>query len=179
LVLGFKSQQIKVVSKSDVQKHPDFEVYFKHKNVVFLSKGKAGKYLVLYEKYIPLQFTDYSKDVYQGELKAPIIPRESYLNDYREDIIEKCKAGVNFAGYYTIVSFGCGTACQQNLIINRKTGKIDGEFVTSMGSEFKKNSSLLIRNHGAIDTKTSLIELYERLEVNHLNWNGKELKKLD
>jgi hypothetical protein len=179
LVLGSKSQQIKVVSKSDTQKYPGYEVYKKHKNVVFLSKGKPGKEIVFFEKFIPLNFTDYSRKVYVGKLKLPTIPEESYLNNYKENIITECNAGINFAGYYTIVSFGCGTACQQNLIINRKTGKIDGEFVTSMGSKFKKNSSLILKNYGAIDKKTSLIELYGRLEVNHINWSGKALKKID
>lgn len=179
LVLGFRSQQIKVVPKSDVQKHPNFKVYKKHKNVVFLSKGKPGKDVVFFEKHIPLNFTDYSRKVYIGKLKLPIIPEKSYLNNYKGNILAQCNTGINFAGYYTIVSFGCGTACQQNLIINRKTGKIDGEFVTSMGSEFKKNSAMIVRNSDAIDTKSLLIELYSRLEVNHIKWNGKALKKID
>ena len=179
LVLGFKNQQIKVVSKSDVLNYPNYKVYKNHKNTVFLSKGKPEKDLIIFEKFIPLNFTDFNRKVYTEELKLPIIPKESYLNNYKETIIEECKAGVNFAGYYTIVSFGCGTSCQQNLIINRKTGEIDGEFVTSMGSKFKKNSSMILRNSGAIDKKTSLIELYGSLEVTHLNWNGKNLNQLD
>ena len=179
LVLGLMSQQIKVIPKSDVHKHPNFNVYKKHKNVVFLSKGKPEGNIVFFEKYIPLNFTDYSRKVYTGKLKIPAIPEKSYLNNYKESILAQCNTGINFAGYYTIVSFGCGTACQQNLIINRKTGKIDGKFVTSMGSKFRKNSAMIVRNFDAIDRKTSLIELYSRLEVNHIKWNGKALKKID
>lgn len=175
LVLGFKTQQIKLVLASDVQKYPGFEVYKKHKDVVFLCKGKPNEDLVFYEKFSPLGFTTYSRKMYLGKIEQPVISKNSYLSSYKETIIAQCKAGINFAGYYTIVSFGCGTSCQQNLIINRKTGEIDGEFVTSMGAKFQKNSSLLIRNFGAVAKKTSLIELYGKLEVNQMNWNGKKL----
>ncbi|WKD85308.1 hypothetical protein KCTC32516_00648 [Polaribacter huanghezhanensis] len=179
LVLGSKKQQIKVVPQSDVHKFFDYKVSIKHKDVVFLSKGESRNDILFFEKFNPLNFTNYKRKIYEGEQKFPIIPKKSYLNNYKDRIIEQCKAGINFSGHYTIVTFGCGTECQQNLIINRKTGKIDGEFVTSMGSDFKKNSSLIIENYGAIDKKTFLIELHGRLEVNYVNWHGKVLKKLD
>jgi hypothetical protein len=179
LALGSRNQQIKVVSQSDVHKFSDYKVSLKHKNVVFLSKGEPGNDILFFERFNPLNFTNYKTKIYMGEQKFPTIPKKSYLNNYKDRIIEQCKAGINFSGYYTIVTFGCGTECQQNLIINRRTGKIDGEFVTSMGSNFKKNSSLIIENYGAIDKKNLLIELHGRLEVNHVNWNGKEFKKLD
>ena len=95
-------------------------MYKKHKDVVFLCKGKPNEDLVFYEKFSPLGFTTYSRKMYLGEIEQPVISKNSYLSSYKETIIAQCKAGINFAGYYTIVSFGCGTSCQQNLIINRK-----------------------------------------------------------
>jgi len=50
----------------------------------------------------------------------------------------------NFSGHYAIISWGCGSPCQMNAIIDLTTGKIDETFSTSNGLDFKKNSYLLI-----------------------------------
>jgi len=178
LVLGSSSLKAIVVDKSAVDKYPDFKIHYKHKNDVLMIKGIAGESLVFFEKYKPKFFEDYLVEEFKGNLKDPIMGKDWYFNNYKDRIIEQCESGVNFAGQYTIVSFGCGTACQQNLIFDRKTGKMVIDFVTSMGSDYRKNSSLLIRNFGAVDEKTSLIELFGKLEVNHMKWNGKKLKEI-
>lgn len=181
LVLGKmnKGLTVKIVHKSEVKKYPNLFVHYKNKDDVLLVKGDFGNYLVFYEKFIPKSYNNYKAEIFTGKLKDPILGNDWYFKEYKESILEQCKAGINFGSHYTIVSFGCGTACQQNLIIDRRTGKIVSEFVTSMGSDFQKGSSLILTNVGMLDKKTNLMELAEGMNgAEYMYWNGKELKKI-
>ena len=179
LVLGFKPLNVKIVHKSEVSKYPDYTTYDTNKDDVLLIKGEIGKYLVFYERFTPKSYKDYGVEVYEGTLKNPIIEDELWRNTYKESIEEQCKAGINFASHYTIVSVGCGTSCQLNLIIDRKTGKIVEDFVTSMGAEYQKGSTLLLQGVGIIDKKNNLMEIAEGFGgAEYVNWNGKELVEI-
>ncbi len=52
----------------------------------------------------------------------------------------------NFAGHYSFVYWGCGSACQSSLLIDRKTGKIYDTPGASLGYDFRVNSRMLIVN---------------------------------
>jgi hypothetical protein len=56
--------------------------------------------------------------------------------------------GVNFAGHYTVVEWGCGTNCSHLAIVNLRTGKIwyDPELIASRGFLFRSDSSLIVVN---------------------------------
>lgn len=43
---------------------------------------------------------------------------------FRTKITEGAQEGPNFAGHYTITTWGCGTGCVQFAIINAKTGDV-------------------------------------------------------
>lgn len=62
--------------------------------------------------------------------------------------MEGAKSGVNFAGHYHIVTFGCGTSCQTGYIIDEKTGEIydlgfGGEDQTYLNLDSKPDSALV------------------------------------
>lgn len=66
---------------------------------------------------------------------------------FRTVLTEGAKQGVNFAGHYTIVTWGCGTSCQVLAVIDRQTGQVYfPEIVASVGFDYKIYSSLLIVN---------------------------------
>lgn len=53
----------------------------------------------------------------------------------------------NFAGHYCIITWGCGSPCQQIAVVDSQTGTIYfAPFLSSIGSEFQLSSSLLIVN---------------------------------
>ena len=54
--------------------------------------------------------------------------------------------GINFAGKYTVVTVGCGTACQQHFIVDRETGKIVEKIQGSAGAKYSPESRLFILN---------------------------------
>ncbi len=65
--------------------------------------------------------------------------RTSLRNDFACDT-------ANFAGHYTLVSNGCGTECQLNLLIDRHTGKIHDVPFSARGIDYRTDSRMLIVN---------------------------------
>jgi hypothetical protein len=86
-------------------------------------------------------------EIYNGK-SAKI--KLSNLKKLPKDIIEDIKIQYNnqtrpnFAGHYIIVSWGCGSPCQMNAIIDMKSGKAVDFIVTSIGLCFNCDSYLLI-----------------------------------
>lgn len=54
--------------------------------------------------------------------------------------------GPNFAGHYTIVSWGCGTMCEEFMIVDARTGEIFDGRTTAVGVEYRLDSRLLLVN---------------------------------
>jgi hypothetical protein len=54
--------------------------------------------------------------------------------------------GVNFAGHFCFVYWGCGSPCQMSAVVDLKTGKVYDGPTASNGYGFKKDSRLLIIN---------------------------------
>src|SRR5690606_2298271 len=65
---------------------------------------------------------------------------------FKTKLTEGGKAGPNFAGHYTVVTFGCGTQCQDNWIIDSISGKIYDRFYSVIGQKYQLDSTLMIIN---------------------------------
>lgn len=62
-------------------------------------------------------------------------------------IKEGAKNGPNFAGKYTIVTWGCGTSCQSSAILDTENGKIITlGIISAYGISYRLDSNLLIIN---------------------------------
>lgn len=88
-------------------------------------------------------------DIYTGKIA------ELDLTHYKEtpkDILENILyqynllAKPNFAGHFIIVSWGCGSPCQMNAIIDVKTGNTIATINTSIGLDYLADSYLLVKN---------------------------------
>ena len=99
--------------------------------------------------------------MYDGKLAEPNFTTNPEAKMFVTRITEGCKEGVNFGGHYTIIYWGCGTSCQYGVIVDRKTGHIYNEYQSSLGSEFKKDSNLIILNSDYIEEKAQYIPLYQ------------------
>lgn len=102
------------------------------------------------EKDLP-NFSQYkiqeSEKMTEKEKPAPV-DLKSYegARTYRTKLREGAKEGPNFAGHYTIVTYGCGTQCRESWVIDAKTGKIIDRFESSLESKYELDSRLLIVN---------------------------------
>lgn len=109
----------------------------------------------IYKKFkFKSQFHDFKTErIYKEKLAKPNFLTDRHAKRFITRIKDGCEnTGVNFAGHYTIVEWGCGALCQELAIVDRITGEIifsqipfdtiDGH----SGSEYRINSRMLIIN---------------------------------
>ncbi|WP_298514067.1 hypothetical protein [uncultured Kordia sp.] len=179
LVLGKKMAKIKVVQSNEVENFPTFEILIGNGNDIIIGENIDYDDVKMYRKYnLTSTFEDYKVTIYNGKLAAPDFSSNPSTKRFVTRIKEACKKGINFAGHYTLVTWGCGSACQSGVVVDRKTGVIYSGYGTALGAEFRKNSKMIIRNVGAIDTNTNLIELCAYCDVNHEVWTGTEFHEV-
>jgi hypothetical protein len=113
----------------------------------------------VYKKFkFKSEFKDFPVDsIYQGNLAKPNFKTNPNAKHFITRIKDGCESlGVNFAGHYTIVEWGCGAACQEMALVNRINGNIiysqipfdtlDGH----CGLKYKIDSRMLIVNTEAL-----------------------------
>lgn len=93
-------------------------------------------------------FGDYSVAVYHGSAAKPNFRSKAGSERFKTRIREGIDAGVNFAGHYAIVVFGCGAGCSLGFLVDVKSGRIfdfplGGEKNYSLSLDYRKNSRLL------------------------------------
>src|SRR3990167_3664580 len=86
------------------------------------------------------------KDVFTGTPAPVDLSSYKGAKTYRTVLTQGAQKGPNFAGHYTVVSFGCGTQCQDNWIIDAKTGTIYDRFSSVIGQTYRLDSTLMIVN---------------------------------
>src|SRR5689334_16959216 len=70
------------------------------------------------------RYEDYAvAKTYKGKPALPLI-NNSQARAFRTRLREGAAKGPNFAGHYTIVTWGCGTGCQQMAVVDAQTGRV-------------------------------------------------------
>lgn len=174
LILGHKPANIKIVKDTEVDQYPSYTVLTQYRSDFILGENTVLDSVQVFRKYQPkTTFKAYPAEVYTGPLANPDFSTNPDAKAFITRIKEACANGINFAGHYTLVSWGCGTACQSSVVVDRITGRIFDGCVTALGSQFKKDSNLIIKNIGALDTDTNLIQVCASCgEVSHDIWTG-------
>lgn len=92
------------------------------------------------------RFEQYRVDnSYEGPPAAFNFANSKLARAYRTRLGEGAKKGPNFAGHFTLVSWGCGSSCQEWASIDARTGRaFDWVVRSTAGAEFYPNSRLLI-----------------------------------
>ena len=180
LVLGDKLAKVKVVNEIELDKFPTFEILIGYRNDIIIGENIDYDNVKIYRKYNPkTTFKNYPVDIYKGKLADPDFSTDPDAKRFITRIKNECANGINFAGHYTLVTWGCGSTCQSGVVVDRKTGIIYGTYGTALGSEFKRDSKLIIRNVGAIDRTTNLIKVCAYCDVNHEIWTGTQFKVVE
>jgi hypothetical protein len=94
-----------------------------------------------------LSFNRYKVSVYEGRRAKVIIKGNPLAENYRTTIREGYKAtGLNFAGHYCLVYWGCGSDCQHAAIVDLKTGIVyDGPTAANL-FDYERWSRLVVVN---------------------------------
>lgn len=116
------------------------------------------------------QFADFpAKWMSSRPLAAPDFRTDPAAGEYRTKIREGCiQNGVNFAGHYTVVEWGCGAGCQMMAVVDRIDGRIlyskipfdtmDGH----CGTLHKVDSRLMVINTEALGDHKGWQRIYWR-----------------
>jgi tetratricopeptide (TPR) repeat protein len=70
-------------------------------------------------------FDDYpAQNIYRGKPAKANVGSHPRARKYRTMLREHAGEGPNFAGRYTVVTWGCGTACRELAIVDARTGTV-------------------------------------------------------
>lgn len=109
-----------------------------------IQKDKIRDVLIKFEPYIT--FDDFKVRIENVKAKLDLNSHE-LGRQFRTAIRKSYNDTENlFAGHYIFATWGCGSPCQINVLIDRRTGKIYDAPDSSVGSQFKKDSRMLIIN---------------------------------
>jgi hypothetical protein len=179
VIIGKNGNAFKLLHKKDSLQNENFHRIASFNDTVVLAKFKDLENTEIYKKITSnYSFEKYSVPIYKGELKDPDFKTNPEAKSFITRIKEGCKEGVNFAGHYTLIYWGCGTACQYGVVVDRKTGKIFNGYLSSLGSEFKADSKLIIFNAELENKKSKYIKLDEFSIVRIKTWEEKQFKNL-
>jgi hypothetical protein len=96
------------------------------------------------------RFDDYpSVERYSGPAAPVLVASARYGRTYRTRLRDGSKAGPNFAGAFTVVTWGCGSSCQVSVVISARTGTLSRQILrTTNGLQYRRGSRLLIADAG-------------------------------
>lgn len=103
---------------------------------------------ILLERMSTLE-TSYDVDeIYEGPItKVNFEGNFPEARMFRTKINEALAMGPNFAGHYTVATWGCGSGCQEHAVVDAMTGNIISfGLTTEMGVKYYPNSRILITN---------------------------------
>ncbi|HRH59366.1 MAG TPA: hypothetical protein PL045_02290 [Chitinophagaceae bacterium] len=99
----------------------------------FNSSINKKKYFVTAEKIQLQEKLDFSNYEY----------KKKYITVTKEGVQ---KQGVNFAGHFCFVYWGCGSPCKLSAVVDMKTGIVYNGVPSSIGYAFEKNSKVIVVN---------------------------------
>jgi hypothetical protein len=149
-------------------------------NEKYLILGDDDKTVIrgVYKKYrSKYKFSKFRTIVYTGKLASPIFKTDRTSYYFRTQIRSQCKSeGVNFAGHYTIVKWGCGSPCQTVAIVDRVNGKIYYSSLPQINNEIayglkcRRNSRMLILNSDLLDEYKGYVNCSTIVKVETIEW---------
>lgn len=159
-----------------------------YENEKYLILGDDNKTAVwgIYRKYkSKYKFSKLPAVVYTGKLAAPNFKTDTAAYLFRTQIRNQCKLeGVNFAGHYTIVEWGCGSDCQEVAIVDRLDGKIYYSNLPEINNEIayrlkcKPDSRMLILNSGLLERHKGYVSCSSVMNVETIEWKHNKARRL-
>jgi hypothetical protein len=172
---------VKKISKGDTL-YEDYKCLILGDLDIFRAYYKHG----IYKKYtIPYKFSAFEVPVFRGKLAPPNFKTDTAAWLYRTQIREQCKSeGINFAGHFTIVKWGCGSNCLDMAIVDRINGKISYSKVLTSNDEpfytiaYQKNSNIVIMDDWLMNDYKGYIFCSEVWDLITAKWENTKFRVL-
>jgi hypothetical protein len=122
----------------------------------------------------PPQFEDFPVSrKYKGVSAAVDLRSNPRAWSYRTRLRQGTRKGPNFAGHYTVVSWGCGSNCESNAIVDALTGRVYDGIGDERGADFRLNSNLVIADPAfSSDSNAYSGDPTYSFPVRYYVWNG-------
>ncbi|GEM_PF-1692164 len=116
-------------------------------------------------------------DIYQ-ESPVPIDLSTPNALNFKTRLTEGVAKGPNFAGHYTVVTWGCGTSCVVVSLVDAKTGAV--HMLAGLNPwaklEYRLDSSLIIENGDEeLGKKLAAEHSANSFKTNYANWQADKL----
>ncbi len=96
--------------------------------------------------------------------------KKKFITVTKEGVKEE---GVNFAGKFCFVSWGCGSPCQTSAVVDMESGMVYNGLPSAVGYKFKKNSRIIIVN--PLEDSTNYYNKHRWVPYpEEYIWNGKK-----
>ncbi|MFA7325993.1 MAG: hypothetical protein WC121_04960 [Candidatus Kapaibacterium sp.] len=95
---------------------------------------------------LDILFEKYECIISDFKLVKPDFNQYPEFKKFKTRMSKACEEGVNFANIYTIVTWGCGTNCQNSILVDRTNGKIYDGITSTYGVNFRIDSQLIVVN---------------------------------
>jgi len=180
LIIGPENSRVEIYKKNKIPNHLISYELTDFAGDYFFNREYPNNCFKIFRKYsTKSNFNDFKVAMYTGKLAEPDFTNNPKALRFKTRIKETCKKGINFAGHYTIVSYGCGTSCESYKIVDRINGKIINlpTFGASASIEFQKDSKMVIHNVGWINA--NLIREAIHAEVKHFQWDGNDFIEIE
>jgi hypothetical protein len=124
----------------------------------------------------PPDFNDYPATESFSGAPAPVdLSSDPDARRFRTVLREGAQTGPNFAGKYTVVTWGCGTSCQSVAIVDAETGSVYMPgIVAEAGVKHKLDSRLLVVN----PPENTPGNRPDWMETSYYVWDGTELTEV-
>lgn len=122
------------------------------------------------------RFEDFKiEKMFNGNLTEVNINNNSSAREFRSALRYAAKSGPNFAGHYAVAEWGCGSSCQDGMIIDLISGEVYDPFTeaTSRGVDYKINSYLFITDPK--DDSENEQGFISQLPVKYYIWKNNQL----
>ena len=125
------------------------------------------------------RFTDFPAQCYTINRPARVnLSSNPLARRYRTRLRLGAATGPNFAGHYTVVEWGCGSACASCGVVDARTGTVFGDDTMNgakTGYAYRRDSNLFIVN----PVEDSLrFHFGDTLLTSYYLWNGRTFKFL-
>jgi hypothetical protein len=104
---------------------------------------------------------------YSGKTKLPQFKgRDKTFREFRTVIGDGMKDGVNFAGEYSVIQYGCGAGCSFAVIADNRTGEVfsfprGGESNMYLTLQYARDSRLIAAQWAGYDDKACHLDFFE------------------
>ena len=145
----------KTISKAPVknvsERTSTYDTVYENESVIVHCDTAIENLKILYTslKFRPyISFDDFKVSNIDHSKKAPLnLHSHEYGRMFRTNLRNAYNdEEANFAGHYTLATWGCGSPCQMNLLVDRFTGKIYDAPTSSLGVAFNVNNAMLLVN---------------------------------